>query len=95
MHARLAETITQLQAAKSSIRCEELAASLRDLGFVVRAGEAGHKVVTHPGLKGFYSAAYNCGHGKNPEIKPAYIGKILRILRQYESELDEFLKEQK
>jgi GT2 family glycosyltransferase len=95
MHARLAHTISQLQAAKSSIRCEELAAYMHDLGFVVRAGDAGHKVVTHPGLKGFYSASYNCGHGRNPEIKPAYIGKILRILRQYESELDELLRGQK
>jgi len=38
--------------------------------------------------------SYNCGHGKNPEIKPAYVVNVLRALRQYESELDEFLREQ-
>ncbi|MEA1604576.1 hypothetical protein [Pseudomonas spirodelae] len=95
MHARLAQTIAQLKAAKSSIRCEELAASLRGLGFDVRPGKAGHKLVTHPGLAGFSSMSYNCGHGRNPEIKPAYVVNVLRVFREYEQELDEFLKEQK
>jgi len=36
--------------------------------------------------------SYNCGHGRNPEIKSAYIGKILRILRQYEDEIIDFLE---
>lgn len=94
MHARLDQAITDLKAAKSSIRCEDLAAYLLGLGFEVRPGKAGHKLVTHPGLEGFKSMSYNCGHGKNPEIKPAYVVNVLRALRQYESELDEFLREQ-
>ncbi len=38
------------------------------------------------------SAAFNCGHGKNPEIKPAYIGKIIQIPKQHHAELAEYLE---
>lgn len=79
---------------KRSIRCSELGASLESLGFTVRDGnKGGHKVYTHPELNGFYSGAYNCGHGKNPEIKPAYISKILKILDAYDADLRKCLGE--
>ncbi|MFA7098083.1 MAG: type II toxin-antitoxin system HicA family toxin [Gammaproteobacteria bacterium] len=82
------DVVHALEAARASIRCAELAALLARLGFEVRDGNrAGHKVYVHHRLPGFFSGSYNCGHGKNPEIKPAYIGKVLRVLRQYESEL--------
>jgi len=49
-------------------------------------------VFFHDGISAFTSGSYNCGHGRNPEIKPAYIGKVLRILRQYEVEIIDFLE---
>lgn len=62
------------------------------LGFAVRDGKrGGHKIFTHPNLYNFYSSSYNCGHGRNPEIKPAYITNILNILDTYDTELREFL----
>jgi hypothetical protein len=46
----------------------------------------------HKGLPSFYSGSFNCGHGKNPEIKPAYISKIIQILKQYHDELNDYLR---
>ena len=68
-------------------------AHMESLGFEVRAGKkAGHKVVIHPGIEGFYSAAFTCGHGRNPEIKPVYVSRMVTLIRQYEAELTEFLE---
>ncbi|XSG84782.1 MAG: hypothetical protein ACPW60_13755 [Methylohalobius sp. ZOD2] len=67
---------------------------LVSLGFEVRDGKkAGHKVFVHHGMASFTSGAYTCGHGRNPEIKPAYIKKVAKLLKQYETELIQYLGE--
>lgn len=87
------EVVRELESSRASIRCGRLADLLDRLGFEVRDGrKSGHKVFVHPGLSGFASGSYTCGHGRNPEIKPAYIRNVLRILRQYEAELTELLE---
>jgi hypothetical protein len=87
------EVVTALTAAKKSIRCEELAVLLKRLGFEVRDGRrAGHKVFVHDGIPSFTSSSYNCGHGRNPEIKPAYIVSVLKTLRHYETDIVEYLE---
>ena len=76
------EVVRTLQASKANIRWDTLAEQLARLGFEVRDGKrGGHKVFVHDGISAFISSSYNCGHGGNPEIKPAYIAKVLRILR--------------
>jgi hypothetical protein len=75
------------------MRCADLSRQLEKLGFEVRDGKkGGHKLYFHDGLPSFHSASFNCGHGKNPEIKPVYIGKVLKVLDQYEQELIKFLE---
>lgn len=77
---------------KTNIRCDELATLLTQLGFEVRSGKnGGHKIFVHGGLQDFYSGGYNCGHGKNPLIKSAYVGKVLNILVRYKDELIVYL----
>lgn len=91
---RFDEALASLSAAGGNLRCSDLTRMLRGLGFDVRDGKkAGHKVVTHPGVAGFSTAAFTCGHGKNPEIKPVYVKKMLELLRDYESDLIAFLRE--
>lgn len=76
------------------MRCAELGKLLESLGFDVKDGERGsHKVFFHDHLEGFISGSYDCGHGRNPEVKSAYISNVLRILRQYEAELSRYLEE--
>lgn len=76
------------------MRCAEMTRLLEGLGFEVRDGErGGHKVFSHRGIEGFLSGGYDCGHGRNPEIKRAYVRKVLNILRQYEAELTRYLEE--
>lgn len=87
------QVVDKLSAAKRSIRCDELAEQLTLLGFEVREGKrGGHRVYVHDGLREFTSSSYNCGHGRNPEIKPAYIGDVLKILCRYEAEIVSYLE---
>jgi hypothetical protein len=86
--------IRALREAGASMRCSELKKLLEDLGFEVRDGKkGGHKVFFHWGLKDFSAAAYNCDHGKNPEIKRPYINKVIRVIERYKSDLQAFLEE--
>ena len=88
----LSEARKRLKASRRSIRCGDLTKLLEGLGFEVRDGKlGGHKLFIHDGLLGFTSASFNCGHGKNPEVKLAYISKILKLLETYEAELITYL----
>ncbi len=83
--------IKQLDSAGASMRCQDLASLLMALGFEVRDGKkVGHKVFVHHGIPAFTSGGYTCGHGRNPEIKRAYINKVKRLLKQHESDLIQF-----
>ena len=92
--AHFDEALAALLAVGGNLRCNDLVRTLRSLGFDVRDGKkSGHKVVTHPGIARFSTAAFTCGHGKNPEIKPVYVKKMISSLRDYESDLIAFLRE--
>jgi hypothetical protein len=73
---------------KASLRCDDVAAGLTSLGFVVKEGKSpGHKTYSHPYLPDFRGSSWNCGHGKNPGVLSSYIVNIVRVLRQYRDEL--------
>lgn len=90
---QLDEAKQALVTRRASLRCGEVTDLLEQLGFVVRSGRAGHKVYTHPRLKEFATSSYNCGHGKNPEVKSAYISSILRVLEAHDTALRAYLDE--
>lgn len=88
------EAIEALQQAGASMRCSELQKILESLGFEVRDGKKqGHKVVTHPGLEGFFSSSYTCGHGKDPEVKRNYVRAMLSLVKKYEDELQKITED--
>jgi hypothetical protein len=65
-----------------------MASMLGRLGFRVRdCGSGNHKAFSHSKLAGFFGGNYNCGHGKNPPLKPVYVRKIIRILEEWEADL--------
>jgi len=83
------DTVARLKAAGASMRCNEVTALLKGLGFEVKNGKrGGHKVYTHRHIEAFKSSSYNCKHGKNPEIKRPYIKNIIKVLEKYEQELN-------
>ena len=91
---QIQNTINSLQQRKASLCCNDVKSLLVSLGFEVRDGkQGGHKVFVHQGIPSFMSGSFNCGHGKNPEIKPAYILKIIQILKHHRDELEEYLEE--
>jgi len=82
-----------LESAKAAMRCRDLVGILDGLGFEVRDGKKqGHKIIFHEAIPGFFSASFTCGHGRNPEIKPAYVSRIRKLLLRYESEILGFLE---
>ncbi|WP_089725428.1 type II toxin-antitoxin system HicA family toxin [Candidatus Thiosymbion oneisti] len=82
-----------LESAKAAMRCRDMVDLLDGLGFEVRDGrKQGHKIVFHENIAGFFSASFTCGHGRNPEIKPAYVKQIRKLLLRYKSELLSFLE---
>ena len=84
----------ELQAAGANLRCSRLGELLESLGFAIKSGKTeGHKIYTHSGLPSFTSSSYNCGHGRNGEVKPNYLVVVLRTLRLYRDELRKFLGE--
>jgi hypothetical protein len=87
------DVIQALKGAGASMRCIEVKKHLESLGFIVKDGKrGGHKVFTHRHIEDFTSGAFNCDHGRNPEIKRPYIKKIIKILEKYEIELIEYLE---
>lgn len=91
---RVVDTREQLRAAGANLRCDDVVKLLSGLGFQIKGGrrKPGHKIVTHPGIKSFTTASFNCGHGKNPEIKPPYIKNMIKVLTDYEAELVDYLR---
>ena len=87
------DTIKYLQEHKTNLCCEDVKRLLESLGFKVADKKAGHKVFKHDELPFFQSSSFNCGHGKNPEIKSSYIINIIKVLKQYQEELEDYLKE--
>jgi hypothetical protein len=86
--ARVDDIISRWGKQKASLRCSEVVDDLASLGFVVKDSKTpGHKTFSHPQLRDFFGAGFNCGHGRNPEIKSSYINNILRVLRQRQDEL--------
>lgn len=81
----------QLLEGGGAVRCNELTAALKSLGFNVKdASSGGHKTYDHPGIPDFHGSSYNCGHGKNPEVKRNYPRAILKVLDEYKTELLEW-----
>ena len=88
--ATVDDIIDDWGARKSSLRCGDVVAGLTTLGFVLKEGKSpGHKTFSHPKLRYFRGAAFNCGHGKNPEILSSYVVNLLRILKQLRDDLRE------
>lgn len=90
---KIDKAIQALEYAGASMRCANLQKVLESIGFEVKdRKKPGHKVVYHASLSKiseFSATSYTCGHGRNPEVKPAYLKKMLSVIRRYESELKE------
>ena len=88
------DVFARIQGAGANPRCKDLVVLLQSLGFLVTSGKSeGHKIFVHPELDAFQSSSFNCGHGKNGEVKPNYLTNVLRVLRTYESDLKKLLGE--
>ena len=88
------DVINYLQQHKTNLCCDDVKRLLESLGFQIRDGkQGGHKIFVHQKLITFQSGSFNCGHGKNPEIKPAYISKIIQILKQHQNGLEKLWEE--
>jgi len=85
------DVVARLTAEVASTRCVDLVQMLESLGFrVTNRANGNHRVYYHPELSRistFTTANFDCGHGRNPEVKPQYVRNVLKVLRNYELEL--------
>jgi hypothetical protein len=78
----------RLRSSPKNIRCSELKKMLEDMGFDVRkCGGGNHRAYSHPEIPGFAGGDYDCGHGGDAQIKPAYIRNVIGVLEEFEREL--------
>lgn len=92
MSCKVSARAADLRSRKANVRCSELGGILTELGFTITPGRGNHKVVTHDGLEGFLSTSYDCGHGRDSQIKPQYIIKVAKVLSDYATELQGYLE---
>jgi len=89
--SKVLNVLKNLRQRNTNLRCKEVLRMLELLGFKIRDGRrGGHKVVSHPGLEGFYGTNFNCGHGANSQIKPVYIRKLIGIVEDWQAELEQY-----
>jgi hypothetical protein len=88
------QVISAFEGAGSDMRCLDVCKNLERLGFVVKKKASGnHKVFNHPSLPDFHGSNFDCGHGKNAQVKSPYIKRnILPVLRRYREELKTILE---
>lgn len=85
--SRVDEALRQLRAG-GQLRCNDVEKILRTLGFDVREGDrGGHRIVTHDGLPDFWSTSFDCGHGRNSDVKKPYVRNLARIIEDHRDEL--------
>lgn len=84
----------RLSSGKGSIRCGEVVSILEDLGFTVRPRQnQGHYTYNHEALDKFWGSNFACPHRSGDPVKKNYITNILRVLRDYETQLMRYLGE--
>jgi hypothetical protein len=92
------DVVARLTAEVATTRCADLVQMLESLGFhVTNRTNGNHRVYYHPELSrvsDFKTANFDCGHGRNPEVRPQYVRNVLRVLRIYEAEILGILGEQ-
>ena len=82
------DVIAHLTQQQASMRCAEMKKLLETLGFqVTDAATKNHKLVYHKGIKDFHGSHYDCGHGKNPELKKPYVQAMRRLIEKYRIDL--------
>jgi len=88
------DAIEFLKQRKKTLRCSDLTERLESFGFRVRAcKKAGHMQVTHTGIPGFTGSSFGGGHGADGQVKPGYVGNMIKLLKTYREELEKLIKE--
>lgn len=83
----------RLKGSAANLRCSEVRDILSGLGFKIKDGKKspGHKMYSHPFIRDFFGGDYNCGHGKDPQVKRTYIGNIINVLEELEHDIKKYL----
>jgi hypothetical protein len=84
------DVIAELRRSPQGQRCHDLVRMLESLHFRVRDGSrGGHKIVSHPGLLGWFGTNFDCGHRETGYVKANYVRKLVRVLEDHKERLRE------
>jgi hypothetical protein len=87
------EALDFLKQQKKSMRCSELERVLAAFGFVVNdCKKAGHKKIKHSSLDGFIGSSFDGAHGSDSQIKPCYVGTVIKLITTYRTELEKLME---
>jgi hypothetical protein len=81
------QSLDELRRRKRSLRCSDLCGLLKQLGYEVHPGKAGHKTYDHPALPEWIGSNFDCGHGKDGVIKLPYVVRVISIVTEHSSVL--------
>ena len=88
----LDEAKNRLSSGKGSIRCGEVISILKDLGFTVKPRrKSGHYTYNHEALDDFWGSNFACPHRSGDPVQKNYVTNILRVLRDYKTQLSRYL----
>lgn len=86
------EVIARLKSRPAGLRCLDIVQALESLGYTVTPKKAPHhKVYGHSGTKNYSGGNFNCGHGKDPHVLPAYVRNVVAELSRAKDDLEGFL----
>lgn len=84
----------RLSSGKGSIRCGEVISILGGLGFTVKQRrKSRHYTYNHEALDDFVGSNFACPHRAGDPVNKNYITNILRVLRNYKTQLSAYLGE--
>lgn len=84
--------LTDLKGRVANVQCDELKTVLSSFGYeVVQRASGKHHTYDHPEMD-WIGANFDCGHGRNPQVLPNYVRKVIKVLTEHEDDLKEIDK---
>ena len=74
---------------KTDFICQDFCQFIKRLGFVIRKGKGGHKVLSHPSLSD--KCNFNCGHSPRDIVKRGYLIDIYNFVDAHKVKIKKYV----
>lgn len=92
---KVSAAIRQLSAGGANTRCSDMNRILSGLGFRIENGSRGnHRTFHHDEIDKFLGGNYDCGHGRDAQLKKRYVEQVAKVVIEFEDDLRTILGEE-